>query len=172
MSEPAIRVMTPQEQERLAVATKKQTDREAGIRAQAIQEGRKLERSDLQRALGSKALDEAIREPTLAKAHASELERLRHEWMDNAKHAGRANLMTGAIVGLLVGAIGAAAGVSVFVMQSQATLAVNVRAMNEQPYQPPVPLTIRDAPPHPPACDMALVLPGHHCPIQPASAPN
>lgn len=131
------------------------------MQAKLVREGRRREREKWENTL-----------PAVATAHAAEVARLRDEWSEHAHHRARASFWQAfAMGGALFAVLGACGAVTVMSL-SQFGLTANVRAMSqsEQPAVVSEPL-VHSAAPYVAPCDMALLQPGHHCPVQPASAP-
>src|SRR5690606_23005811 len=93
--------------DRLAEARKKQEQREQGIRAQAVKQGRELERAEILRALGVQRLEDASTSAQLRAerdARPTAAEEIKH-----AKAARREGIIMGVILGAIL-TMGVAAG--------------------------------------------------------------
>lgn len=119
--------------QQIEAAKEAQRKREAGIRAQAIQEGRKLEKTDILQALGTKRIEDAGLVEELRKEHVKELtstelmlERHAHQRAQAAagRWFGIASVLWMCVTGLIVW------GVSLYTTEAQMSAVAAARAMN------------------------------------------
>lgn len=101
--------------ERLAAAKRVQEQRENGIRAQAIKQGRELERQDLQRAAGVATLEEISLLAQVRQEHAQELQRVETQWQREERKHGRHQRWLGLSFGIPIGMVFAC--IAIFLMQ-------------------------------------------------------
>lgn len=98
--------------DRLAAAKAAQNAREAGIRAQAVKQGRELERAEMAVKAAQLEAQHAGELKGVTKAHTEEIARLDERWSrEEAKHGGArfwSGMFTGAMCAGAIAAIGTA----------------------------------------------------------------
>ena len=114
-----------------------QAARENGIRAQAIQEGRKLERLQIEQAFGGKSIDEMLKYSVLSEAHASEIDRLDDRHAVVARHVASSARWSAAFVAGAVAAVAASCATAAAMSSGMFGYAAVTRAVNTPPYEPP-----------------------------------
>lgn len=95
--------------DRLAAAKRAQEQRENGIRAQAIKQGRELERMDIQRAAGVAAIEEISLLAQVRLEHAAHMQANESRWEREERKYGAGKFWLGAAFGISIGLVAAAA---------------------------------------------------------------